>query len=48
MGGLSEMGGGSQNVRTSRYNTNKSRVVIYTIHRGDSRSIFLKISLRYN
>ena len=48
MGGLSEMGGGSQNVRTSRYNINKSRVIIYTIHRGDSRSIFLKISLRYN
>ena len=46
--GLSEMGEGSQNVQTSRYNINKSWDIMYTIHHGDCRFIFFKISLQFN
>ena len=39
---------GGQNVQTSRYNINKPGDIMYTIYHGDSRFIFLKISLQYN
>ena len=42
------MGEGSQNVQTSRYNINKSWDIMYTIHHGDRRFIFFKISLQFN